>query len=216
MKWGLDLQGIPQAMDKQILGPFWDLDSQKPVQEILHEKSTVLTNTVEDPGRKTREQLHSVIFPWAMIERSYVEERIIMSLSLSLSMCWIIQSQHNTFGLFCTEQCLGMAGQLPLGRCARRWKHGRKVTGEVNKDTAPGHISWAKRQGKQRHDEEQPASPAVTAHVKEETADMLLSNSASSWPLRTFTNMVSAQVSLFLAVPCLFKERKIHPRRSAL
>lgn len=80
-----------------------------------------------------------------------------------------------------------MAGQLPLGGSVRRWKHGRKVTGEVNKDTAPGHISWAEEKGKQRHDEEQPTSPAVTAHVKEETADMLLSSSASSWPLGTFT-----------------------------
>ena len=65
------------------------------------------------------------------------------------------QAGHNAFGLCCIEQCPGMPGQLSLGGYARRGKHDREVTGKVCKDSAPSHISRAKRKGRQRPDEGQ-------------------------------------------------------------
>lgn len=56
-------------------------------------------------------------------------------------------SQHNTFGFYCIEECLGMPRQHPLRGCARSQNHGREVAGKVNKDIAPGHISWIKKGG---------------------------------------------------------------------
>ena len=79
-------------------------------------------------------------------------------LSLTLSACWMGQAGHNAFGLCCIEQCPGMPGQLSLGGYARRGKHDREVTGKVCKDSAPSHISRAKRKGRQRPDEGQQLS----------------------------------------------------------
>lgn len=87
------------------------------------------------------------------------------------------QAGRNAFGLCCIEQCPGLPGQLSLGCYARRQKHDREVTGEVCKHSAPGHISRAKRKGRQRPDQGQPALPSLTARFREEIPDRLLPSS---------------------------------------
>ena len=54
---------------------------------MFHEKSAVLTN-IGGPGRETRERLHSVSLPRAMIEMFCVEEGITLPLLLSLRAGW--------------------------------------------------------------------------------------------------------------------------------
>lgn len=45
--------------------------------------------------------------------------------------------------------------------------HGGEVFGKVNKDTAPSHISWAKKKDRQKHEEHQWACSSVPFLFKE-------------------------------------------------